>query len=69
MSHFDIEILERQVDELIQICNRLREENTWLRARQVTLGEDRAQLVEKTELARSKVESMISRLKTMEEDL
>ena len=69
MSHFDIEILERQVDELIQICNRLREENTWLRARQVTLGEDRAQLVEKTELARSKVESIVSRLKTMEDDL
>ncbi|MFZ1538629.1 MAG: TIGR02449 family protein [Chromatiaceae bacterium] len=69
MSHFDIETLERQVDELIQVCNRLREENTWLRARQVTLGEDRAQLVENTELARSKVESMISRLKTMEDDL
>ncbi len=69
VSHFDIETLERQVDELIQICNRLREENTWLRARQVTLGEDRAQLVENTELARSKVESMISRLKTMEDDL
>jgi len=69
VSHFDIEILERQVDELIQICNRLREENTWLRARQVTLGEDRAQLVEKTELARSKVESIVSRLKTMEDDL
>ena len=69
MSHFDIETLERQVDELIQICNHLREENTWLRARQVTLGEDRAQLVEKTELARSKVESIVSRLKTMEEDL
>ena len=69
MSHFDIEILERQVDELIQNCNRFPEENTWLRARQVTLGEDRAQLVEKTELARSKVESMISRLKTMEDDL
>jgi len=69
VSHFDIEALERQVDELIQICNRLREENTWLRARQVTLAEERALLVENTELARSKVESMISRLKTMEDDL
>ncbi len=69
VSHFDIEALERQVDELIQICNRLREENTWLRARQVTLSEERALLVENTELARSKVESMISRLKTMEDDL
>lgn len=69
MSQFDIQALEQQVDELIQICNRLREENTWLRARQATLADDRAQLVEKTELARSKVESIVSRLKTMEEDL
>ena len=69
MSQFDIQALEQQVDELIQICNRLREENTWLRARQVTLADDRAQLVEKTELARSKVESMITRLKSMEDDL
>ena len=69
VSHFDIQVLEQQVDELIQICSRLREENTWLRARQATLADDRAQLVEKTELARSKVESMITRLKSMEEDL
>lgn len=69
MTPFDIDTLEQQVDELIQICNRLREENTWLRARMTTLADDRAHLVEKTELARSKVESMISRLKSMEEDL
>ena len=69
MSQFDIQALEQQVDELIQICNRLREENTWLRARQATLADDRAQLGEKTELARSKVESMITRLKSMEDDL
>jgi len=69
VTPFDIDTLERQVDELILICNRLREENTWLRARQATLVDERAHLVEKTELARSKVESMISRLKSMEEDL
>jgi cell division protein ZapB len=69
VTSFDISALERQVDELIQVCNRLREENTWLRARQATLADDRAQLVEKTELARSRVESMISRLKSMEDGL
>jgi cell division protein ZapB len=69
VAPFDISALERQVDELIQVCNRLREENTWLRARQATLADDRAQLVEKTELARSRVESMISRLKSMEDGL
>jgi cell division protein ZapB len=69
VTPFDISALERQVDELIQVCNRLREENTWLRARQATLADSRAQLVEKTELARSRVESMISRLKSMEDGL
>jgi cell division protein ZapB len=69
VAHFNIEDLERQVDELIQICTSLREENIWLRARQATLVDDRAQLVEKTELVRSKVESMISRLKSLEDDL
>lgn len=69
MAHFNIEDLERQVDELIQIGTSLREENIWLRARQATLVDDRAQLVEKTELVRSKVESMISRLKSLEDDL
>lgn len=69
VSQFDIDTLERQVDELTQICTRLREENTWLRARLATLTEERAQLVEKTELARCRVESMISRLKSTEEGL
>ena len=69
MSQFDIQALEQQVDELIQICNRLREENPWLRARRAPLADDRPQLVEKTDLPRSKVESMITRLKSMEDDL
>jgi cell division protein ZapB len=69
VAHFNIEDLERQVDELIQTCTSLREENIWLRARQATLVDDRAQLVEKTELVRSKIESMISRLKSLEDDL
>jgi cell division protein ZapB len=66
---FDIDTLERQVDELIRTCQRLSEENNSLRARQETLVMERAELIEKTELARSRVESMISRLRSMEEGI
>ncbi|MCF7983180.1 MAG: TIGR02449 family protein [Thiohalocapsa sp.] len=69
MSAFDLENLERKVDELIRLCDRLREENASLRASQEHLVAERADLIEKTELARSKVEAMVSRLKSMEEQL
>jgi cell division protein ZapB len=69
VPNFDIAILERQAEELLQTCERLREENASLRTRQETLVAERAELIEKTELARSRVESMISRLKSMEDGL
>lgn len=69
MESFDIERLEVLVDELLQRCQRLREENQGLRVRQNTLIAERAELVEKTEQARARVEGMLTRLKTMEEQL
>ena len=69
MPDFDLDALEQQVEELLRLCQRLREENTSLRARQETLVAERAELIEKTELARSRVESMISRLKSMEDGI
>jgi cell division protein ZapB len=69
VPNFDLDTLERQVDELIRTCRQLREENTSLRVRQDHLVAERAELIEKTELARGRVESMISRLKSMEEGI
>lgn len=69
MANFDLDTLERQVQDLIQACGKLREENSSLKARQEILVAERAELIEKTELARGRVESMISRLKSMEEGL
>lgn len=69
MANFDIDLLERQVDELIHLCQRLREENASLRARQETLMSERGELIEKNEQARSRVEAMLSRLRAMEESL
>jgi cell division protein ZapB len=68
MEDSTISKLERQIDELLALCDKLKDENNLLRNRQDLLVEERARLIEKTELARSRVESMLVRLKAMEHD-
>ena len=67
-SDSDLNKLEKQVDELIKICDELKGENHLLRERQVSLVSERASLIEKTELARVRVEAMIDRLKSLENE-
>ena len=62
----DVQALERRIDELIQLCDDLIAENKALRELQANMISERAALVEKSELARDRVEAMISRLKAME---
>lgn len=66
LDNTDLRALESQVDELIQTCEQLTSENQALRDQQSTLVAERASLIEKSELARSRVEAMIARLKAME---
>lgn len=58
--------LEERVDRLIAYCEQLKEENVALRVQQQTLAAQRASLIDKHEMARSRVEAMINRLKSME---
>ena len=58
--------LEQRLDELSVLCLRLQAENSSLKAQQIDLVEERARLVEKNEMARSKVEQMITQLKSLE---
>lgn len=62
-----LQSLERRIDALLSLCDRLREENRVLRASQEQLNSERAALLEKNDLARSRIEAMISRLKAMEQ--
>ena len=62
----DLIKLESQIDALIDTVNQLKQENASLRHQQDTLVSERAQLIEKTELARSRVEAMITRLRSLE---
>lgn len=68
-AQVDISQLELKVEALIQTCSILKQENVSLRERQESLVSERAELIEKTELARTRVEAMISRLKAMENGL
>lgn len=63
-----MEQLEQKVAELIGLCTVLSRENRALRAQQQNWSAERAKLIEKNELAKSRVESMITRLKTLEQD-
>ena len=60
--------LEKQVDELLVLTQVLSKENRVLRAQQHNWSTERAKLIEKNELAKNRVESMISRLKALEKD-
>ncbi len=57
----ELKSLETKIDSLIQICNRLTEENQNLIA-------ERTALLEKNSLAKTHIENMIKKLKIMEAD-
>jgi len=68
MEELDLKKLETRVDELIKAVERLQQENKTLRDSQTHLVAERTELIEKTELARTKVEAMIKRLKALENE-
>jgi len=58
--------IEAKLQDVISLCERLRLENASLLDQQKNLVEERARLIEKNEQARTKVEQMIMRLKSLE---
>jgi cell division protein ZapB len=57
---------ENKLTELIDMADRLKVENESLRAQQLNLVEERSRLIEKNELARTRVEAIVTRLKSLE---
>ena len=58
--------LETRVTELITLAHRLAEENRALRSRQELLATERTSLLSRNDQVRTRVETMIARLKSME---
>ena len=65
---FDRELrqLEARMEQIVRVCDQLKEENRSLKERQDALITERASLLQKNELVRGRVEAMIGRLKSME---
>ncbi len=68
MSNQDLLALETKIDELIKEYSRLQQEARLLQAEREAWKTERAKLIKQNELARSRVEAMIERLKSMEQD-
>jgi len=65
-SSTELKELEEKLDILITQYDLLKDENSSLKKRQEVLVKEKAKLLEKTTLARTRVEAMITRLKAME---
>ena len=58
----DTHNFEQKLDQLIATCQQLKEENTALRQREAGLVGERGELLQKNEMARKQIKTMISRL-------
>ena len=64
----DISNLENRIDELIAICDDLERKKTTMETDREKWLQERTRLLEKNELAKTKIEAMIMRLKSLEQD-
>lgn len=63
----ELKDLEEKLDQLIAQHQAIKNENSALKTKQEALIQEKAKLLEKTTLARTRVEAMITRLKEMEQ--
>lgn len=66
MNNENLKKLESRVGDLIDTCQTLRKENKSMKSDHGRLNDDHSKLVEKTQVARARIEAMIGRLKTLE---
>jgi len=59
MDNENLKKLETRVDDLIGTCRQLKKDNH-------VIKDEHARLIEKTQIARTRIESMIGRLKALE---
>ena len=68
MPENDLQALMSRFELLIERVEQLKRQNALLLAQEKSWREERAHLIEKNEIAKRKVESMILRLKALEQD-
>jgi len=68
-QNMDIKLkdLGKKLEEILVVCEKLKEENLLLKQQQNKLIEDRASLLQKNDQVRVRAEAMISKIKAMEQ--
>jgi cell division protein ZapB len=64
----DINTLEKRIDELIALCDELESKHRAIETDRENWTQERTSLLEKNEMAKTKIEAMIMRLKSLEQD-
>ena len=67
MSDFTIKSLEDKVDALIQLCASMKKENQLLREKEHHWQAERSNLLNKNQLARTRLEKVLERLKSLQQ--
>lgn len=65
MSDESFNILSTKVDDLIDLCAEMKRENQMLKSDQSSWQNERQQLMEKNQIAKTKLQSVLDRLKAM----
>lgn len=66
MENKQLKQLESRIDDLIDACERLKQENLSLRDDGDSVQSEHDELLEKTQQAKTRIKSMIERLKVLE---
>ena len=66
MSQTDLTSLLKKIDKLLDVHEELREQNLKMRRAEASRQAERAMLIQQNEIARRKVNEMISRLEILE---
>ena len=66
MQNPELQNLQRKIEKLLSVHETLREQNRAMRAAEAEWQAERAKLMQQNEIARRKVNEMITRLQTLE---
>ncbi|GAB5499415.1 MAG: hypothetical protein PsegKO_17260 [Pseudohongiellaceae bacterium] len=67
MTEDSFQSLNSKVDDLIELCAEMKRENQMLKANENSWQSERKQLIERNQEAKSKLESILVRLKAMDQ--
>lgn len=67
MEQPELKVLAQKLDRLLEHCQKLERENAAMRELQDDWNRERAQLLQKNDLAKNKIEAMIGRLRALEQ--